>query len=62
MATKTKTPKLPANLPAALDSAGLSQWDLAQKTGIHPSEVQRIVGRGMRPTDAQAAKIAKALR
>lgn len=61
MATTATTPALPRNLPAALKRKGLSQWKLAQATGIHTSEIQRIVGRGMKPSEKQAAKIATAL-
>lgn len=60
----TKTvPNLPDNLQRALalHDPPLTQRALSNLTGIAPSEVSRIVNRGMRPTRKQAIAIARVL-
>jgi transcriptional regulator with XRE-family HTH domain len=48
------------DLAADLKAAGLTQWQLAAATGIHPSQISRYVN-GLKPSERSAAKIAEAL-
>lgn len=60
MSPTQSTPTIPRNLPAALRKRSMTQWQLSQATGIHPSEVSRLC-RGLKPSPSQADKIAAAL-